>query len=431
MRFPVTTIVVTIAFATLLGCTGIQRDGKENEVETVRSAIVPDETTPIGQKWRELINRGINLGEATAAVQSIPGGAAQYQTFAGAVIVYSNDYGATLMPLNIFNRWLAAQSETDAGGNNLFFVLGLPTGDYVPSPGHDDCTFEHGVIVLIPGVARIVYGDIYLRYLSLAGRIGLPVTEEQPTNTPGGGRRQVFSGGDIYWRGDIGPVGILGTPILSRHHATGGVLGPLGFPKTDTETVVDAANTEIGQSSRFENGTIFYSPASGAYEVTDPILVEYENRFGGPAGWLGFPISPTGTSGVGDRFNDFQGGVLVNRGGTTHPFGELDFHLTRAWSRTGTTVPRAAVRICFSTWTSRRPAPGRSPTTTGSPTAATTIRVSGMGTATVGIGRWASRTARSRLMRRSTSGTTTRRAPTTTWAHRLRATPSTTCGASR
>jgi hypothetical protein len=326
MKSQVIRIFMLVVIATVMGC---RNDRPADTVQTIQSAIAVDESTPIGKKWRELVNRGINLGEANAVVQSIPGGAAQYQTFASAAIVYSNDFGATYMPIAIFNRWLATQSQTDFYNRNLFFILGRPTQDYVSSPGHDECTFERGVIILVSGVARVVYGGIYLTYLDVAASIGLPLSEELPTIVSTDGRYQRFETGEIYWRPQPGAFAIVGAPTLDRFNAIGGAYGELGFPTTTTAPVLDASGVQIGVSTRFDRGVVYYSAATGAWEINQPILGDYEGRFGGPAGWLGFPIGPTSINAAADLFNDFQHGVLANRNGDPYAFGQMHFHLSK------------------------------------------------------------------------------------------------------
>src|SRR5207237_7032582 len=71
-------------------------------------------------------------------------------------------------------------------------------------------------------------------------------------------------------------------------------------------------------ASRFANGAIYYTPFLGAaHEVMGEIYAKYQES-GGPTGWLGFPTSGQGTSAIGDKYNDFVGGVLVN-----HPEGDV------------------------------------------------------------------------------------------------------------
>jgi Ca2+-binding RTX toxin-like protein len=317
--------VLVLAFAAFAAC---GKNQPEDVVQTVQGALVPDETTPIGQKWRQLQTAGIDLGEAIEAVQPTPGGAAQYQRFASAVIVYSNDFGAVYTPTQIFDKWLSLQTMTDAGGGNVFFAVGLPVRDYVATPGHSDQVFQGGMIIAVPGLAQVIYGGIYQRYTVLAAQLGLPISEEGPT-AAAGGRFQRFSNGDMYWHPDVGAFAVT-TPVLARYAALGGPSSPLGFPKSDTSPILAKnSTTEIGLAARFQNGVIFYNAAAGAWEVTGNVLTAYETRFGGPNGWLGFPIGPAGTSGAGDPFTDFQGGILVEHAGLMYPLGNLAFHLQR------------------------------------------------------------------------------------------------------
>ena len=331
MKSPVrsTILIIALAFG-YVGC----GNSEPEALDLVHQAVGPDQATPIGQKWKKLAAAGIELGDTTSAVQTIPGGAAQYQMFVNGVIVYSDDFGAVYITQTVFDKWLSLQTMTDAGGNNLFFVVGLPIQDVVAVAGRQQATFERGMVIVEPGpVARVVYGEIYLRYLTLTIALGLPRSEE--ASSSGGGRFQVFELGELHWRADLGAFAVSG-PILTRWTALGGPGGALGFPKSDTSPVVNGNNDPIGLVGRFENGAIFSNSSSGgAHEIKGKFLTEYESRFGGPAGWLGFPLAPDGVSGAGDPFQDFQGGVLVSHGvgsdgsAVIYPFGELKFHLQR------------------------------------------------------------------------------------------------------
>ena len=332
MKSPLKLTTVMLALAAFAACGKTQ---PIDAVETVQGALIPDETTPIGQKWRQLMSAGINLGEATAPVQPTPGNLGQYQLFATAAIVNSNDFGAVLVPTVIFDKWIALQSMTDAGGSNLHFVVGLPIRDYVAAAGHDDQVFERGMIVNQGGTARVIYGPIYLRYTALVNELGLPVSEEA-ASSGAGARFQAFANGEIHWRGDVGAFVVSGG-VLARWNAIGGPGGTLGFPTSDTAPIVAPApapaGTVLGLSGRFEHGVIFWNASAGGWEVTGDVLTEYETRFGGPNGWLGFPVGPAGISGAGDPYSDFEGGILVRHGGLTYPFGNLTFHVQRVIAR--------------------------------------------------------------------------------------------------
>jgi Ca2+-binding RTX toxin-like protein len=328
LSFKLTTTL--LALAAFAGC---GKAPQEEQFQTTQGAILPDETTPIGQKWRQLLNSGTDLGEATAPVQSIPPGlSGQYQLFGGHVIVNSTDFGAVYMPTALFDKWVSLQTMTDAAGNNLYTVVGLPIRDYVAASGHDDQVFERGMIIREGAALRVVYGGIYLRYVALASKLGLPTTEEAPTSAPGG-RFQVFTNGELHYHDGLGAFAVTGG-ALTRWNALGGPSSTLGFPKGDTDDIKSADGlTVLGTTSRFESGVIFWNATAGGWEVTGEVLKAYESRFGGATGWLGFPVGPAGTSGAGDAYTDFQGGVLVQHAGLTYPFGNLNFYLTRVVAR--------------------------------------------------------------------------------------------------
>jgi hypothetical protein len=288
-------------------------------------------STFITAKWLQLGGATV-VGGATSAVQDTPEGGGAYQIFTNGVIVYSNDFGAVYITQVIFDKWLSLQSDTTADGTNLFTFVGVPTQDFVSMAGHQEGTFERARIIVAGDGARVVYGDIYGRYLDLAGVLGLPLSAE--ANSMADGRFQVFEGGEIHWQPDLGAFGVWG-PILDCWKELGGPGGTLGFPNADVNRVVATdGRTPIGLSGRFENGAIFSSDATGAWEVIGEMLTNYEKRFGGPAGWLGFPTSGEGITGSGDHFNNFQGGMLVNHLAADAfkgvlPFGAFDFFLRR------------------------------------------------------------------------------------------------------
>ena len=337
MRFSVKRCAVMIAVATLLGCKGSKPadEGSKpgDHVQTVRGAIIPDETTPIGQKWRALLNAGINLGEATTVELLTPGGAARYQRFPVAVIVYTNDYGAVYMPPAIFDKWLSLQTLPDASGTPVFSLFGVPVRDYTATPGYSSATFEGGMIFTQPGSARVVYGGIYSKYSEMADALGPPVTEEATPTAPLGARYQVFGSGEIYWHPDRGAFAILAGPILSKWYEYGRT--EIGMPIADTGPIKAAdGTTTIGQVGRFVQGNIYLNAATGvAHVLENGLQWEYE-RHGGPTGWLGFPTSSTAfTSSALRRFNDMEHGVLLwwfdAATQKTAAIGNLEFFLRR------------------------------------------------------------------------------------------------------
>jgi uncharacterized protein with LGFP repeats len=67
--------------------------------------------------------------------------------------------------------------------------------------------------------------------------------------------------------------------------ATGGLAGPLGLATSSWYTVTG------GEAQDFQGGSIYWSSATGTYEVQGSIHAEYVTVQGGPGGPLGFPSS--------------------------------------------------------------------------------------------------------------------------------------------
>jgi GH25 family lysozyme M1 (1,4-beta-N-acetylmuramidase) len=89
--------------------------------------------------------------------------------------------------------------------------------------------------------------------------------------------------------------------IVAHYNAIGGASSYLGSPSGGEYPVTG------GWAQNYANGTIYYSPATGAWAVHGGILAHYQ-QLGGPGGVLGFPVTDeTGTpDGVG-RYNHFSG----------------------------------------------------------------------------------------------------------------------------
>jgi len=331
-RAPSRSWVALFLLTALVGC---GRKQPADEIAKTQGALLPDETTPIGQKWRQLVNKGVAIGEATNLVQTVPGSSAQYQPFVDGVIVYSNDHGAVYITQAIFDRWQALTTTFNVNGAPVYPSFGLPTGDYRHTADHDEATFEGGIVFVKGGDARVVYGDIYLKYLSVNRLVlGLPTSEEATTSVFADARFQTFEGGNIYWKlAAPGPF-FVQTPLLIAFELRGG-LAVAGMPTSDTSAILvpgGAPGTGArGLASRFTNMGFYQNLANGkVFDVDSAVFTEYE-RQGGPNGWLGLPTSSMGFSPVsGFQFNDFEGGVLVWYEPTkVAAFGDMQFYLER------------------------------------------------------------------------------------------------------
>lgn len=120
------------------------------------------------------------------------------------------------------------------------------------------------------------------------GYLKYPTTDE--IVLPDGGRRQEFQGGAIYvaFQNAVGSA-IRNGPLRDKYNAVGG-LAPggtlLGYPTQDQANLPDGQ----GQMDRFQNGVIYWSPATGAWPVVDRVLKAW-----GDAGYekssFGYPVA--------------------------------------------------------------------------------------------------------------------------------------------
>jgi uncharacterized protein with LGFP repeats len=163
-------------------------------------------------------------------------------------------------------------------------------------------------------IAFEVHGLIRGKWAELGWEnfLGFPVTDELPV-AGGRGRASDFERGVIAWTPQTGAHEVHGA-ILRRWITLGRENG-LGFPLTDELTTPDTR----GRYNHFENGSIYWTPQTGAQEVTGVI----KNTWAG-AGWergpLGYPTSPPNRmqpSTNPTTFQDFEGGSMYEWAGIT------------------------------------------------------------------------------------------------------------------
>ena len=149
-------------------------------------------------------------------------------------------------------------------------------------------------------------GEIDAKYRALGGCgafLGKPTTAEQ--GTPDGiGRYSVFENGSIYWTAQLGAFEVHGQ-IRDAWAALGWEAGLLGYPITDETTTPDT----VGRYNVFQNGSLYWSPATGAHEVHGVIRDKYRD-VGWEAGELGYPTSDEYAVSTGRR-SDFQHGSIT------------------------------------------------------------------------------------------------------------------------
>jgi uncharacterized protein with LGFP repeats/GH25 family lysozyme M1 (1,4-beta-N-acetylmuramidase) len=231
-----------------------------------------------------------------------PDGEGRFNHFAGGSIYWTPPTGAHTVQGAIRQVW--ASSGWEAG------PLGYPVTDELPTPdGIGRFThFEHGSIYWTPGTgAHILLGAVEAKWRDSGwevGPLGYPVSDLLPT-PDGIGQFTRFERGSVYWTAATGAHLVIGA-IFAKWSDTGWETGPMGYPVTDELSTGDAT----GRYTGFERGSIFWTPATGAHEVHGGIRDRWAAT-GWQAGPLGYPITdelPT-PDGVG-RFNHFEHGSV-------------------------------------------------------------------------------------------------------------------------
>ena len=122
------------------------------------------------------------------------------------------------------------------------------------------------------------------------------------------GRYNSFQDGSIYWTPATGAHEVQG--IIYKEWAAIGWEQKLGFPTTDETTTPDG----IGRYNHFQIGSIYWTPATGAHEVQGVIRDKWA-ALGWEASVLGYPTSDELTISAGKRSN-FQHGYIIWKAAT-------------------------------------------------------------------------------------------------------------------
>jgi hypothetical protein len=216
----------------------------------------------------------------------------------------------------LFKRALAADPKNENASNNLsaFYRLVDSTRASRPTPKKfalpaDRIQVAQTTIRMINALVRVRSDSSALsrKYDDLGGSgafLGEPTSEERPTYGRQGRYRE-YRGGSIYWSPETGAHEVHGV-IRDKWRSLGGEGGSLGFPITDETSTPDG----IGRYNHFRGGSIYWTPGTGAFEVNGLIGARWA-EMGRERSVLGYPVTDeTSTSdGVG-RFNHFLNGSI-------------------------------------------------------------------------------------------------------------------------
>ncbi|WP_368784566.1 LGFP repeat-containing protein, partial [Arthrobacter sp. SX1312] len=151
-----------------------------------------------------------------------------------------------------------------------------------------------------------VDGQTYLKWNANRAVLGDPLGYK---SCDGISCSQRFQKGHVLWTRSTGAQIVLDDAIGARYSATGWTRGFLGFPTGDA----GGLSVRGGRLQHFQNGYIYWSPATGAQTVFGGIRSYYAaNRY--ERGFLGYPTSGEVAVPNGVR-QDFEGGkVFWSRG---------------------------------------------------------------------------------------------------------------------
>ena len=262
---------------------------------------------------RDLGRENSMLGWPTSDLRAGSLGGSQFAFFQHGAIYWSASTGAVQVSDRMLSTFRAQ------GGTNG--ALGLPVSDEQPGalPGELVQQFQHGRIYWSSATgAQAVNTSMLESYQSLgadAGWLGLPISSEQ--SGPAGSRMQRFANGDLY---RAGTATLTTRGAIGAYYRTSGIGSTIGLP-TGNERA-----TNGGMVQEFTGGRIYWSAATGAHEVYGYILGTYLS-LGAENGWLSLPTTGEVSGPVtGSRASHFSNGSLYwsPSTGAVPVFGAID-----------------------------------------------------------------------------------------------------------
>lgn len=176
-----------------------------------------------------------------------------------------------------------------------------------------------------PGPAPNNSTPLAAKYNDLGGATGIlgppvdgqPGTGERVLQAPWSGRFVRFQNGSVYWSPTTGAHEVHGL-IRDKWSSLGWERSVLGFPTTDEMPTPD----NVGRFNHFQGGSIYWTPQTGAHEVHGAIKEKWA-KMGWERSYLGYPTSDEMDTpdGRGKR-STFQGGYIdwyLLKGASDHP----------------------------------------------------------------------------------------------------------------
>jgi uncharacterized protein with LGFP repeats len=257
-------------------------------------------TLAINQHWFALGGPRSPDGVPTTSQLFTPDGIGQYEHFQYGSIYWTAKTGAWEVHGLIYLHWAALGWERS--------VVGYPITDERPTfrgVGRFN-NFQYGSIYWTRQTgAWEIQGLIRQHWAALGAErsvVGYPITDERPTSD-GLGRFNNFQNGSVYWTPQTGAWEVHGL-IRQRWILLGAGRSVVGYPITDERPASDG----LGRFNNFQYGSVYWTPQTGAWEIHGEIRRHW-TALGGVSSVVGYPTSnetglPDGTG----RYNTFQRG---------------------------------------------------------------------------------------------------------------------------
>ena len=235
----------------------------------------------VGDKWIELGAERSYLGYPTnAEVRALKNGGA-YQQYQVGRIYWSAASGAWDISGGVGDKWIELGAE-----NSIF---GYPTSSEIRGlkDGGAYQKFQIGRVYwsATTGANPISggIGDYWLNSGAQNSTLGYPKSGERVDNN--GRIYQEFEGGIIYWTAAKGAWGVL-AELTDRYNTLGSVDSYLGAPYT----LGGCGIRGDGCYQNFINGNIYWSPATGAWDISGGIGNKWVT-LGAERSTIGYPTA--------------------------------------------------------------------------------------------------------------------------------------------
>lgn len=199
--------------------------------------------------------------------------------------------------------------------------LGIPAQvNYRPSGTHSWPYWQFELHQLWPQLANAIGVEVEKPACGTSGEIGATAAANgwigdciTPEYSVAGGLAQDFRNGRIYFTSGTGAQPVAGR-IAGAYMNTGAAAGPLGFPRTPELGTPDGR----GRFNHFQNGSIYWTPQTGAHPVSGDILTEWSAQ-GWEGGPLGYPTADEiATPGKPGKVQGFEIGAMYSSANGTH-----------------------------------------------------------------------------------------------------------------